>query len=163
MPDVAKFLVESQRYNQSALEKFWDFANRLDVEDDGRKILICHISSLLNIEEPDMLDLQVRPLEAQQGLLILRPLNGDQPDPLVAEAKATSRQNLSRVKPTRPFTDVFHGRVDDENDGPIEGFLPCPDLVTPSEVVDIRTEPAHDGAFIHIAKAQWDCPVILAA
>ena len=90
MPDVAKFLVESQRYKQSALEKFWDFANRLDVEDDRRKILICHISSLLNIEEPDMLDLQVRPLEAQQGLLILRRLNGDQPDPLVAEAKATS-------------------------------------------------------------------------
>ena len=81
MPDVVKLLVESQRHNQSAIEKLWDFANRIDVED-----------------------------------------------------------------------------VD-----PMDAFLPSPNLVTPSDVVGIRTKPAYNGAFIRITKAQWSCLAILAA
>jgi hypothetical protein len=35
--------------------------------------------------------------------------------------------------------------------------------VAPSDVIGIRTEPAHDEAFTTITKAQWDFPAILAA
>jgi hypothetical protein len=58
---------------------------------------------------------------------------------------------------------IFHGIVDHESDGPLEAALVCGQDVQPSDVIGIRTEPAHDEAFTTITKAQWAYPAILAA
>jgi hypothetical protein len=58
---------------------------------------------------------------------------------------------------------IFHGIVDHESDGPLEAVLGCPPGTTPTDVIGIRTEPAHDEAFTTITEAQWDYPAILAA
>jgi hypothetical protein len=58
---------------------------------------------------------------------------------------------------------IFHGAVDAESDGPLEAVLGCPETVAPTEVIGIRTEPAHDQAYTTITKAQWAYPAILAA
>jgi hypothetical protein len=53
--------------------------------------------------------------------------------------------------------------VDHESDGPLEAILGCPDDVPVTDLIGIRTEPAHDEAFTTITKAQWAYPAILAA
>ena len=58
---------------------------------------------------------------------------------------------------------IFHGIVDYESDGPLEAIIGCPDDVQVTELIGIRTEPAHDEAFTTITKAQWAYPAILAA
>lgn len=81
----------------------------------------------------------------------------------VADAKSAFAAVLAGRPPTGPFTVVFHGVVDNDSDGPIEALLGCPDDVMPTELVGIRTEPAHDEAYTTITKAQWAYPAILAA
>jgi len=41
--------------------------------------------------------------------------------------------------------------------------LGCPDDVQPTDLIGIRTEPAHDEVYTTITKAQWAYPAILAA
>ena len=71
--------------------------------------------------------------------------------------------HLGDIKPTGPLSLIFHGTVDEESRGPLEITLRCPDGVQPTEVIGIRTEPAHDEAYTTITKAQWEFPAILAA
>jgi hypothetical protein len=84
-------------------------------------------------------------------------------DRFIREAKATFASHLGTAPATGPFTLIFHGVVDAESDGPLEAVLGCPETVAPTEVIGIRTEPAHDEAYTTITKAQWAYPAILAA
>jgi hypothetical protein len=70
---------------------------------------------------------------------------------------------LGGEQPAGPFTLIFHGMVDGENDGPLEAVLGCSERIQPSALVGIRTEPEHDEAYTTITKAQWAYPAILAA
>jgi hypothetical protein len=90
-----------------------------------------------------------------------RRLRADETDAFVREAKAAFAAHV--LGPVGPFRLLFHGIVDHESDGPLEATLACADSVQPTDVIGIRTEPAHDEAFTTITKAQWAYPAILAA
>jgi hypothetical protein len=94
---------------------------------------------------------------------IQRPLHAAETDHFVRDAKATFTAHLGTTPPTGPFTLIFHRVVDAESDGPLEAVLGCPEIVVPTEVIGIRTEPAHDEAYTTITEAQWAYPAILAA
>ena len=110
-----------------------------------------------------MFPIRTRHVTAQRVMTIQRRLRAAETDDFVAEARAAFRGHLDGRAPTGPFTLIFHGIVDDESDGPLEAILGCPDDVNPSDLIGIRTEPAHDEAFTTITKAQWEYPTILAA
>jgi hypothetical protein len=110
-----------------------------------------------------MFTITTRHVPAQRVMSIQRRLHGSETDAFVDEAKTAFAALLDGSDPTGPFTLIFHGVVDDDNDGPIEAILGCPDDVQPTEAVGVRTEPAHDEAYTTITKAQWDFPAILAA
>ncbi|MFJ5232794.1 MerR family transcriptional regulator [Kitasatospora sp. NPDC088391] len=61
-----------------------------------------------------------------------------------------------------PFV-VYHGQVDEDNDGPVEVCVP----VDPARAADLtaphRTEPAHREAYTTLTKAQVEYPQILSA
>jgi hypothetical protein len=92
-----------------------------------------------------------------------RRLHAAETDTFVREAKGVFTEHLGGAAPLGPFSLIFHGVVDDESDGPLEATLGCSEDVEPSELVGIRTEPAHEEAFTTITKAQWEYPAILAA
>jgi hypothetical protein len=94
---------------------------------------------------------------------IQRRLHGSETDGFVHEVKAAFSKHLDGAEPTGPFMLIFHGIVSDESDGPLEAVLGCPDDVEPTDIIGIRTEPAHDEAYTTITKRQWDYPAILAA
>ena len=94
---------------------------------------------------------------------VLRRLRARDTDNFVREAKAAFAAHLDGEPAAGPFLLIFHGIVDQESDGPIEAALVCSKDVAPSEVIGIRTEPAHDEAFTTITKAAWAYPAILAA
>ena len=81
----------------------------------------------------------------------------------VREAKAAFAAHLDGAEPTGPFTLIFHAPFNEENDGPLEAVLTCPDHIQADDVIGIRTEPAHDEAYTRITQAQWEYPAILAA
>ncbi|MEM7015735.1 MAG: MerR family transcriptional regulator [Pseudomonadota bacterium] len=161
--EIAELLQANQQDGKAAVKHLARHLRNLDSVHESRRIVCRHIESILSKEVPAMFTIQTRTVPAYQGMSILRRLHGHETDAFVEEAKAAFRQHLAGAEPKSPFTLIFHGRVDEENDGPIEAFLGCPAETQPTELIGIRTEPAHDEAFTRITKAQWAFPSILAA
>jgi DNA-binding transcriptional MerR regulator len=135
----------------------------LEANHTSRRFLIRHIHAFLREEDHSMFSIQTRHVQAQRVMSIQRRLRAPETDAFVAETKAAFAQHLQGAPAAGPFTLLFHGIVDHESDGPLEAILGCPEDVPATDLVGIRTEPAHDEAFTTITKAQWDYPAILAA
>jgi DNA-binding transcriptional MerR regulator len=135
----------------------------MEARHTGRRFLIRHIHAILREEDHPMFPVQTRHVPAQRVMSIQRRLRVPETDAFAKEAKAAFTSHLHGAPPSGPFTLIFHGIVDDESDGPLEAILACPGDVQPTDLIGIRTEPAHDEAFTTITKAQWDYPAILAA
>jgi DNA-binding transcriptional MerR regulator len=135
----------------------------LEVRHTSRRFLIRHIRAILREEDSPMFPIQTRHVPAQRVMSIQRRLRAPETAAFAAEAKAAFAGHLDGAPPAGPFTLIFHGIVDHESDGPLEAMLACPDQVQVTDLIGIRTEPAHDEAFTSITKAQWDYPAILAA
>jgi DNA-binding transcriptional MerR regulator len=131
----------------------------------GRRLLIAHLKAIVreHEEDPPMFPIQTRHVPAQRVMSIQRRLRAPQTDGFVREARAAFAAHLGDQASIGPFILIFHGVVDHESDGPIEAALGCPPGTEPTDLIGIRTEPAHDEAFTPITKAQWDFPAILAA
>lgn|SRR5487761_233303 len=135
----------------------------LEARHTSRRFLIRHIHAILREEDPPMFPIQTRRVPAQRVMSIQRRLRASETAAFVEEVKAAFAGHLAGAPPTGPFILIFHGIVDYESDGPLEAILGCPDEVQATDVIGIRTEPAHHEAFTTITKAQWDYPAILAA
>jgi DNA-binding transcriptional MerR regulator len=135
----------------------------LDRRHTDRKLLVRYVQATLREGSESMFSVHTRRVPATRLLSIQRRLHAHETDAFVREAKDAFRRHLGSTEPAGPFTLIFHGIVSDENDGPIEAVLGCPDTVMPSDVIGIRTEPEHDEAYTTITKAQWAYPAILAA
>jgi DNA-binding transcriptional MerR regulator len=128
-----------------------------------RVSLVRYVQATLREGSDSMFAIQTRHVPARRLMSVQRRLYAHETDGFVREAKAAFRRHLGATEPTGPFTLIFHGIVSEDSDGPIEAALGCPETVLPSDVVGIRTEPAHDEAYTTITKAQWAYPAILAA
>jgi DNA-binding transcriptional MerR regulator len=138
----------------------------LEAGHSGRRSLVRHIHAILRGEEVPMFTIHTRHVPAQRTMSMQRRLRADETDSFVREAKAAFAAHLRGDEPVGPvgaFSLLFHGIVDHDSDGPLEATLACADSVQPTDVIGIRTEPAHDEAFATITKAQWAYPAILAA
>lgn len=135
----------------------------LETRHTSRRFLVSHIRAILREEDQPMFPVQTRHVPAQRVMSMQRRLRAPETDGFVREAKAAFASHLGGVAPTGPFTLIFHGIVDHESDGPLEAILGCPDGVQVTDLIGVRTEPAHDEAYTTITKAQWDYPAILAA
>ena len=129
----------------------------------GRQLVIRHVQSILRKETDPMFEINTREVPARRLMSIQRRQHGDQTDAFVAAAKAAFSAHLGDIEPTGPFTLIFHGPVNDHDDGPLEAALAVPPEIGPTDLIGIRTEPAHNEAYTTITKQQWDYPAILAA
>ncbi len=107
--------------------------------------------------------IETRRVASQRVMSIHRRVRASETDAFVREAKAGFMAHLNGAAAPGPFTLVFHSIVDYEHDGLLEVLLGCPEDVQPTDVIGIRTEPAHDEAYTTITKAQWAYPAILTA
>ena len=135
----------------------------LEARHTSRRSLVRHIEAILKEECPPMFSIQTRHVPAQRVMSIQRRLRAGETDAFVREAKKAFAEHLDCVLPIRSFSLIFHGVVDEDSDGPLEATLACSEDVKPTDMIGIRTEPAHDEAFTTITKAQWEYPAILAA
>jgi DNA-binding transcriptional MerR regulator len=146
-----------------AVERLDRLVGEIDRRHADRKLLIRHIRAILQEGDDPMFPIATRHVPAQRMMSIQRRLHGHETDSFVEEAKAAFAAHLEGVQPTGPFTLIFHGPVNADDDGPLEAVLGCSDGVQPTPAIGIRTEPAHDEAYTTITKAQWAYPAILAA
>ena len=163
LAEIGVLLADLGQERDRAAARLDQHLSQLEARHTSRRFLIRHIHAILREEDEPMFPIQTRHVPAQRVMSIQRRLRASETDSFVREAKAAFRSHLAGTVPTGPFTLIFHGIVDYESDGPLEAILGCPDDVQVTDLIGIRTEPAHDEAFTTITKAQWDYPAILAA
>jgi DNA-binding transcriptional MerR regulator len=163
LAEIGSLLAELDGSRELAAARLDRHLLELEARHTSRRFLIRHIHAILREEGQAMFAIQTRHVPAQRVMSIQRRLRAPETDAFVKEAKAAFVRHLGGAPPAGPFTLIFHGIVDLESDGPVEAMLACSDDVQPTDLVGIRTEPAHDEAFTTITKAQWAYPAILAA
>ena len=163
LAEIGALLADLGREGAGPTERLNRHLIELEARHSSRRSLVRHIHAILRGEEVPMFTVQTRHVQARRIMSMQRRLRAAETDAFVREAKKAFAAHLRGAPPTGPFCLVFHGVVDDESQGPLEATLACSDEVQPTELIGIRTEPAHDEAFTAITKAQWEYPAILAA
>jgi DNA-binding transcriptional MerR regulator len=149
--------------DQAAVERLSQLLGRIERHHEHRKLLIRHVQAILKQGDDPMFPIETRRVPSRRVMSIQRRVRASETDGFVREAKAGFMAHLNGAAGPGPFTLVFHSIVDYEHDGLLEVLLGCPEDVQPTDVIGIRTEPAHDEAYTTITKAQWAYPAILAA
>jgi DNA-binding transcriptional MerR regulator len=163
LAEIGRLLDDLGRDRDLATTRLGQHLIELEARHTSRRFLVRHIHAILREEDVPMFPIQTRHVPAQRVMSMQRRLHAPETNGFVQEVKAAFTAHLGGARPTGPFILIFHGIVDHESDGPIEAILGCPDDVQVTDLIGIRTEPAHDEAFTTITKAQWDYPAILAA
>jgi DNA-binding transcriptional MerR regulator len=163
LTDIRLILADLAAGGELALDRLSRLVADVNRRHADRKTLIGHIQAILKEGEDPMFPIATRNVPARRVMSIQRRLHGHETDDFVREAKAAFTAHLDAARATGPFTLIFHGPVNAEDDGPLEATLGCPEDVAPTALIGIRTEPAHEEAYTTITKAQWAYPAILAA
>lgn len=163
LAEIALIVEDLTVSGDQAVERLTRLFGEIDRRHANRKLLIRHIQAILQEGDDPMFSIATRHVRSRRVMSIQRRLRGHQTDDFVREAKAVFAAHLDGRQATGPFTLIFHGPVNADDDGPLEAVLGCPDDVQPTDVIGIRTDPAHDEAYTTITKAQWAYPAILAA
>lgn len=169
LAEIGRLLADLEADAAQAAARLSRYLAQLETQHRNRQLLGGHIHSLLKSGGQPMFEIQTRHVPAQRVMSMQRRVRVDpaaptsNTDAFVTEAKAAFRSHLGGAAPAGPFTLIFHGQVDVDHDGPLEAILACPADLEPTDVIGIRTEPAHDEAYTTITKAQWEFPAILAA
>jgi DNA-binding transcriptional MerR regulator len=163
LSDIAAVLDDLGSGADAATARLDGLATEMIRRHGDHLLVIRHVRATLKGEDDPMFPIHTRRVPAARVMSMQRRLHGAETDRFVREAKATFAAHLGTTPATGPFILIFHGFVDAESDGPLEAVLGCPETVVPTEVVGIRTEPAHEEAYTTITKAQWAYPAILAA
>jgi DNA-binding transcriptional MerR regulator len=163
LAEIGLLLADLDTNRELAVTRLDRHLTGLEERHTSRRFLIRHIDAMLRKEDSPMFPIQTRHVPAQRVMSIQRRLRAPETDAFVQEAKVAFARHLDGAPATGPFTLIFHGIVDHESDGPLEAILGCGDDVGVTDLIGIRTEPAHDEAFTAITKAQWAYPAILAA
>jgi hypothetical protein len=103
--------------------------------------------------------IQTRHVAAQRVMSVQRRLRVSEMPSFVRGVKAAFADHLGGLQPPGPLSFIFHGIIDDENDGPLEVTPGCPDEVQPTDVIGVRTEPAHDEAYTTITRLSGISPL----
>jgi DNA-binding transcriptional MerR regulator len=126
----------------------------------ARRELAGYLIDRLNGKAPVMYDVQVRDMPARSLLCVLRRAH-------TQETMAMGRDLIARLRPvaapqhgdpvTAPFA-IYYGQVSEDSDGPVEWCWPVPDdqaadLAARFDDLTLRTEPAHQEAFVDVGKA----------
>jgi DNA-binding transcriptional MerR regulator len=135
----------------------------IERDHQGRRLVIRHAQAILRKDTDPMFEIKTRKVPARRMMSIQRRQHGDQTAAFVVEAKAAFTAHLGGIAPAGPFMLIFHGQVNDQADGPIEAALGVPMEIDATDLIGIRTEPAHTEAYTTITKRQWNYPAILAA
>jgi DNA-binding transcriptional MerR regulator len=157
----------------AAAERIGRYWGDAEAGHDGRRALAVHLLDRLHGKEAAMYDVEVRDLADRQVLCLQRHLHASDMFPVgkefVTRFRDQSTPALDGVAGA-PFV-IFYGHVSDDSDGPVEWCRPvpaeqAPELAARFPELTLRTDPAHQEAFVHLpspeeASRQW-LPVLQA-
>ncbi len=146
---------------QAAAELLGDYWTGVESQHAARRELAGYLVDRLTGKRHVMYEVGVRDIPARSLLSIQQHVHSDR---LMSVGKNFTRRLRDAAVPRpegitgAPFV-IFHGEVDEDNDGPIEWCWPIPDdhatvIAVRFPDLTLRTEAAHQEAFIHLEATQ---------
>jgi len=134
-----------------------------------RRRLVQYLETYLSGKGDHMYEIEVREVPEQHVLSLRRALRVHDLEDFIVRTTGDLYAMIARagLRASRTSLAIYHGRVDEDNDGPVEicvGFEPGgAELPTPGGDVVVKMLPAHREAYTTITKAQTEFPGILGA
>jgi len=128
----------------------------------ARRELASYLVDRLNGKKPVMYEIAVRDIPARSLLTLLRHVQAEEVIPVGREFLFGRMRKGAVPSPEgiagAPFM-IWHAEVTEDSDGPVEWCWPVPDDQAAAIAVrfpdlTLRTEPAHQEAFIHLGQRQ---------
>ena len=141
------------------------YGRQLQEDARAKRRLVRYLEAYLEGKEEAMFDIDTRHVPEQKVLTIQRHVHAPELPPFIRTSMHEILDHLSLhgLHPAgHPFV-VFHGRVDDDSDGPVEMCVPFMGTMEPAGDMRIRMEPEHHEAYARVTKAQLVFPDILGA
>lgn len=115
--------------------------------------------------QPMSLKVEIKELKAQQVLSITSHVKVDKLDMVIKQSLDTFQQLLDdqHVESSDSPFGIFHGQVNEQQDGPIEICLPVDGKIKAKGDVTVKTLPGGNAATVMMVGAQCDFPAILGA
>jgi DNA-binding transcriptional MerR regulator len=145
----------------AAAERIGRYWGDAEAGHHGRRELALHLLDRLHGKEPAMYDVDTRDLPARQLLCLQRHLHATE---MVTVGKEFVGQFRNGAAPKlegvagAPFV-IFYGHVSEDSDGPVEWCWPVPGEQAAEQArrfpeLTLRTDPAHQEAFVHLPSAE---------
>jgi DNA-binding transcriptional MerR regulator len=145
------------------------YSEQLEAAMIDRRALATYLQARLLGGSTTMFEIELRSMPQRKLLAINRRVHADGAEAFFADAfprlrgRATGIAGIEGV----PFV-IYHGEVSDDSDGPIElcrpvSFETTEDAVGEMADIQLRVEPAHDEAFIRLARRDVSWPAMLPA
>jgi DNA-binding transcriptional MerR regulator len=160
LEEIRALLALDRGVGSMKLSAWWAHRER---QHSGRRALMAHIQSVIKGEESFVYDVQVRHIPAHRVMSLQRRVFQPGLEKFILDTWAQFNEHLGDEGPTGEFTVIYHGRVEQDLDGPVEAIMGCPESIQPNDTIGIRTEPAHDIAYTRLTKGQFEFPEILGA
>ena len=145
-----------------AVARYW-----VGVEADLRtkRQLVRYLERYLERKGESMFDIQTRDVPEQKVLTIERHLYVKDLPRFIGASMQNLYDYLAQTGSSadKGFFVIYHGRVDEDSDGPVETCVPFAGSVEPVGEMRIRLEPAHKEVYTRLTKAQVAFPGILEA
>ncbi|WP_027482245.1 MerR family transcriptional regulator [Deinococcus pimensis] len=134
-----------------------------------RRRLVQYLETFLSGKGEHMYGIDVREVPEQHVLSLTRSLRVHELEDFIVRTTGDLYAMIARagLRASRTSLAIYHGRVDEDNDGPVEicvGFEPHgEEAPRPGGNVVVKTLPAHREVYTTITKAQTEFPGILGA
>lgn len=150
---------------QAAANEVGAYWREVERDADTKRRLVHYLETFLSGKGEGMYDIQLREVPQQKVVTLTRALLvGNLPgfiDSAHRDLYGVLAQAGLQAGPTS-FV-IYHGRVDEDNDGPVEVCVPFEGVLEPRGEMRIRLESAHHEVFTTITRAQCEFPGILQA
>ena len=158
---IADVLARPPAEAAQAVGAYWA---QVEAATADRRALVSYLQSRLTGASMTSYDIQTRALPERTVLAISAHVHAAETGAFFEDAFARLRAagpGLPGVAGC-PFL-VFYGEVSDDSDGPLELCRPVAAGVAAPAGLDLRAEPAHDEAFIRVARKDLGWPALLPA
>lgn len=163
---IGDVLAQSAPQAADAVGEYWA---RIEAATVDRRVLVSYLQALLTGADMTSYEIQTRTIPERRLLTISRHLHASETDAFFNDAFARLRSAGPGMRGIAgcPFL-VFYGEVSDDSDGPLELCRPLAagtSADAPPAVADmqLRTEAAHDEAFIRLTMKEMGWPALAPA
>ena len=162
LSQITEMLTLQGSETSKAIALYWQ---NVEADVKVKRRLVHYLEKYLEGKGKTMLEIQTRHVPEQKVMSIQRHVYIKDLPKFIGEAANTLFSYLGKMGLSSNHHSfvVYHGKVDEDSDGPVEVCVPFAGSLEPQGQIRIRLEPAHHEAYTRLTKAQVAFPGILEA